>query len=156
MEDFKLNSMTYKVLATKIEGHACILSSETTDKTVTVVTAAPFINSIENEWSSGHLFLGSLATCLATNFFAVARNSKFEFLDFSCTVTAELNWKDGKFSFSELLLTPTLLIEKPTQRSKALRMLKMALSVCSIFNSLSIEVKLTPDIVVFKRKIYKS
>jgi organic hydroperoxide reductase OsmC/OhrA len=71
----------YKTVLKHDKGFCTITAPGITQKKITIVTNKEFKDGKEDEWTSGHVFLASLCSCLVTDFIAVARNSKFDYMD---------------------------------------------------------------------------
>jgi len=125
-----------------------MISSSALPTSIEVATPPDFPKGMPGSWSPEHLFVAAVSSCLMTTFLAVAENSKFDYLDFSCDAKGIVDRKDGKFRVTEITLNPTLIIDNPDNEIKAKRILEMSEKACLISNSITSEVKFNPTIVI--------
>lgn len=115
---------------------------------IEVATPPEFPKGIPGIWSPEHLFTASVSSCLMTTFLAVADNSKFDFVDFSCKSKGKLEQVDGKFMMSEIILEPTVTIRDENNREKAERILQKSEAACLISNSVKSKITMIPQIII--------
>ncbi len=124
------------------------ISSPELNKEIEVATPPVFPNGIEGIWSPEHLLTASVVSCFMTTFLAVADNSKLAFESFKCDSKGKLEQVEGKFLITEIILTPTLVITKESDRSRAERVLQKSEAACLISNSIKSNVILSPTITI--------
>lgn len=124
------------------------LSSPVLHQTIEVATPPEFPKGMPGIWSPEHLLVAAVSSCLMTTFLAVAENSKFDFLSFSCGAVGRLEKVDGKFMVSEITLTPVVAIDSPEKEERARRILEMSEKACLISNSVKSTILMTPVITV--------
>ena len=95
-----------------------VVSSTALPTSIEVATPPDFPKGIPGIWSPEHLFVAAVSSCLMTTFLAVAENSKFEYLEFSCDAKGVVDRKDGKFRVTEITLNPTVVIDNAEAESK--------------------------------------
>ena len=110
------------------------VSSPVLDATIEVATPPQFPKGMEGIWSSEHLFVAAVNSCLMTTFLSFAENSNLHFENFSSRAIGKLEMVDGKFMISEIKLMPTTLITEKSSEDKAKRILKKPESNCLISN----------------------
>jgi peroxiredoxin-like protein len=115
---------------------------------IEVATPPEFPKGIPGIWSPEHLFTASVSSCLMTTFLAIAENSKLSFESFSCSSKGKLEQVDGKFTMSEILLVPTVIIADEKDRERAERVLQKSEAACLISNSVRSKIIMTPIIKV--------
>lgn len=139
---------SYNVNLNWIADRKGVVSSPELDTSIEVVTPPDFPQGIARIWSPEHLYVASVSSCLMTTFLAVAENSKFEYLEFSCDANGVVDRIDRKFMFTEITLKPRLVIESADLEAKALRVLEMSEKACLISNSINTKIHFLPEIVV--------
>ena len=124
------------------------LSSPVITNKIEVVTPPEFPNGIKEKWTPEHLFVAAMNSCLMSTFLLVAANSKFEFISFESNAVAKIDKVDGKFSVTEIILKPTLVIPPTQNEARAKRVLEMSENSCAIANSLKTKITLDPIIKI--------
>ena len=109
-------------------------------------TAPPLFDGPPGHWSPETLFLAAVSACFVLSFRSVARASRLEWKQLSCSVEGVLERDQGKTRFTRLIVSPTLLLADAEDRDKAERCLSKAEHVCLITNSLNAETTLKPSI----------
>jgi organic hydroperoxide reductase OsmC/OhrA len=122
-----------------------MVSAELND-TIEVATPPQFANGIEGIWSPEHLLTASVVSCFMTTFLSIAENSKLEFTGFDCPAKGKLEQVEGKFLMTEILLEPTLVITKESDKDRAERILQKSEVACLISNSIKSKVTLISNI----------
>lgn len=124
------------------------LSSPVITSKIEVVTPPEFPNGIKEKWTPEHLFVAAVNSCLMSTFLLVADNSKFQFISFESKAVGKIEKLDGKFSVTEIVLTPTLVIPSSQYEIKAKRVLEMSEKACAIANSIKTKITLEPIIKI--------
>lgn len=122
------------------------ISSPELKNAIAVATPPPFPNGIEEIWSPEHLFTASVNSCFMTTFLAIAENSKLEFISFDCAAKGKLEQVEGKFLMTEIILEPTIVITKETDKDRAERVIQKSEAACLISNSIKSKVTLVTTI----------
>ena len=122
-----------------------MVSAELND-TIEVATPPQFPNGIEGIWSPEHLLTASVVSCFMTTFLSIAENSKLEFTSFDCPAKGKLEQIEGKFMMTEIILEPTLVITKESDKDRAERILQKSEVACLISNSIKSKVILISNI----------
>ncbi|MDZ7805565.1 MAG: OsmC family protein [Gracilimonas sp.] len=78
----------------------------------------------------------------------MAEYSKLKFEELTVPATGLMSNETGKFTISEITLSPKLLISDVNQKDKALRILQKAEEACLITRSIKTKVKLEPNIAI--------
>ena len=122
-----------------------MVSPELND-TIEVATPTQFPNGIEGIWSPEHLLTAAVVSCFMTTFLSIAKNSKLEFTSFDCPAKGKLEQVEGKFLMTEILMEPTLVITKESDKERAERILQKSEAACLISNSIKSKVTLISNI----------
>ena len=94
------------------------------------------------KWSPETLLVASVADCLILTFRAIARASKFDWIDLQCSAEGRLEKVDRKTLFTAFHMEAVLKVPEGASHEKAGRLLEMAERNCLITNSLLAEVHL--------------
>ena len=122
------------------------MASPELNDTIEVATPPEFPNGIEGIWSPEHLLTASVVSCFMTTFLSIAENSKLEFTSFDCPAKGKLEQIEGKFLMTEIILEPTLVITKESDKDRAERILQKSEAACLISNSIKSKVTLITNI----------
>lgn len=122
-----------------------MISPELND-TIEVATPPQFPKGIEGIWSPEHLLTASVVSCFMTTFLSISENSKLEFISFTCPAKGKLEQIEGRFLMTEIILEPTLVIAKESDKERAERILQKSEMACLISNSIKSKVTLNPKI----------
>jgi organic hydroperoxide reductase OsmC/OhrA len=88
-------------------------------------------------WSPETLLCAAVANCLVLTFRAVARASKFEWLDLGCRTEAILDRVDGKSQFTRFVSHATIRLPAGGDAAKAKLLLEKSEHGCLVANSLN-------------------
>ncbi len=114
----------------------------------TLTTAPPAeFGGPGDRWSPETLFCAAVADCFLLSFRAVARASKFDWLELECRVDGTLERVEKTTRFTEVLTVATLRVPAGANRDRAVRLMEKAEKVCLISNSLVCERRLEATVV---------
>lgn len=125
-----------------------ILSSPIITDKLEVVTPPEFPGGMRDKWTSEHLFVGAVNSCLMSTFLLIAENSKLDFIAFESNAIGKMKELDGKLSMTEIVLNPRLIIPPTQHEDRAIRILEMSLNNCAISNSIKSKISLDPVIII--------
>ena len=91
----------------------------------------------------------SVVSCFMTTFLSIAENSKLEFTSFDCPAKGKLEQIEGKFLMTEIILEPTLVSTKESDKDRAERILQKSEAACLISNSIKSKVTLITNIKLY-------
>jgi peroxiredoxin-like protein len=97
-------------------------------------------------WSPETLLVAAIADCFILTFRAIARASKLEWVDLTCTVEGVLDRVDKVTQFTEFKIKAVLEVPSDADESKSIRLLEKAEAACLITNSMKSEVHLEAEI----------
>lgn len=143
----------YEVNLKWIENRKGTLSSPILPQKIDVATPPDFPKGMEGIWSPEHLFVASINSCLMTTFLSIAENSKFDFISFESNSTCIVDKVEGKYSITEIILKPKLIISSLQKPEKAIHILEMSEKACLISNVIKINIRLEPEIIVDKELV---
>jgi peroxiredoxin-like protein len=113
-------------------------------------SAPPEFGGLEGRWTPEDLLLAALASCFTTTFRAIAGYSKFEYTDLQVEVEGVVSKAESGYSFSEIIIRPTLTIHDEEHRDRALRLLQKTNAVCLVSKALTTAAGLEPHVEVGK------
>lgn len=105
-------------------------------------TSPPEFGGPEGFWSPETLLIASIANCFVLTFRAVARASRFEWLDLHCEAEGKLERFNSVTRFTLFDLKAHLRVPEGTMKAKAELLLHKAENNCLITNSLAADVHL--------------
>jgi peroxiredoxin-like protein len=124
-----------------------ILEAEEIPRTINFA-APPEFGGDPGLWTPEHLLLGSVATCYASTFRAIAEHSKLDFGGMDVFVDGTMQKCEGGLRFTMITLRPAISILREEDRNRAERVLEKAERACPISRSLSCKVGLQAKIEV--------
>lgn len=101
-----------------------------------------------NLWSPETLLAAAVADCFVLSFKAIARASRFDWLEISCAVDAKLERIEKVTKFTEIIERVTLRLPAGSNEEKARRLLEKAEHACLITNSLTAETRLEIEVEI--------
>jgi peroxiredoxin-like protein len=99
-------------------------------------------------WSPEHLLLAAVETCFLFTLRAVAQASGIEFTSLDLAAEGTLDRRDGGMRFTEIVLRPRLRLPLGADADKARRVMEKSEKGCLVAASLSVPVRLEPEILV--------
>ncbi len=138
----------YNVEVQWTDGSTGKMSAPGIDEELQIATPPEFPGGVEGIWSPEHLYTASVAACFMTSFTAVARYSKFEYLDLKIQSSGVMSKEQNKFVMSKVILKPELTINSQVSEKKAHRLLEKAEEICLITRSITAAVVMEPMVHV--------
>ena len=113
----------YHTLAWWTSGRTGLAKSDSAPNAIHF-SAPPQFGGVEGRWTPEDLLLAALASCFTTTFRAIAGYSKFEYTDLQVEVEGTVSKAESGYSFSEIVLRPTVTIHEEEKRERALKLLQ--------------------------------
>lgn len=123
------------------------LSSPKLPTKIEVTTPPEFPKGQKEIWTPEHLFVASVNSCVMSTFLLIAENSSIEFKSFTSKATGEASKVEGKYMFTEIVITPTIEIPSTQHIDKVKRVFEMSEKACTISNSIKTKITLQPVII---------
>ena len=83
------------------------------------------------------MLLCALASCFTSTFHAIAGYARFEYTDLEAEVEGVVSKVDSGYSFSEIILRPSLTIPRKKERERAVELLQKAKALCLVSRALA-------------------
>ena len=109
------------------------------------VATPPEFKGHERIWSPEDLFVASVNSCFMTTYLALAERADLGFEKFECWAEGLLEFVDGRFLFTRIVVRPRIALRSGEDKEKAEEVLRKAERSCLVSNSLRTEVVLEPD-----------
>jgi len=116
-------------------------------------TAPPEFGGLEGRWTPEDLLLCAVASCYTTTFRALAEYSGLEYEDLGVEVEGAIHKTNSGYSFSEIVIRPSLTISTEEEQGRALRLLQKAKALCLVSRALSVEQKFEPRLQVGESRV---
>ncbi|MCL6461679.1 peroxiredoxin, SACOL1771 subfamily [Flavobacterium micromati] len=142
------NTHQYEVNFEWTQDRKGIISSPVLNQKIEIVTPPDFPKGEPNIWSSEHLFVAAISSCVMNTFFAIADNSELEYESIKCNAIGIVEKIDEMYTVTEIKLKPILTIADAEDSDKALRVLEMSEKNCLISNSVKSNIVVESEIVV--------
>ena len=131
------NEHEYHVVAWGTSGQAGIAKSDSAQNAIHFAAPAQF-GGLKGRWTPEDLLIAALASCFTTTFHAIARNAKLEYTDLEVEAEANVSKTGTGYSFSEIIIRPSLTIPNEDKREQASSLLQKAKELCLISRALAI------------------
>src|SRR6202140_5983788 len=105
------NEHKYSVVAWWTSGRTGVAKSDSAPNAIHF-TAPPEFGGLEGRWTPEDLLLSAVASCYTTTFHALANYSKLEYADLEVEVEGRILKTDSGYSFSEIVIRPSLTISR--------------------------------------------
>jgi organic hydroperoxide reductase OsmC/OhrA len=99
-------------------------------------------------WTPEDLFVASVNLCTLMTFVAFAQRKELDFLSYESAAEGVLEFVEGKYRFTEVILHPHLVLKSESDIGRAQQILDDAHKSCLVTNSLTTTVKVFPEIRV--------
>ncbi|MDB5274555.1 MAG: osmotically inducible protein OsmC [Chitinophagaceae bacterium] len=112
---------------------------------IEVVTPPEFVKGQKNKWTPEHLLAGAVASCLMTNFLAIAEGFQLDIIAYKSHCFVKLERKEGKLEATEILIRPTVTLISDKELAKAIQLIEKAERSCPIKNALQLNINVHPQ-----------
>ncbi|HUZ45682.1 MAG TPA: OsmC family protein [Terriglobia bacterium] len=99
-------------------------------------------------WSPEDMLVAAADACLLMTFLAYSQREELELVKYESSADGALEFADGKYRFTEVILRPSLTFKTEDDAEIARMVLEEAHRDCIITNSITAAVKLEPEISV--------
>ncbi len=110
------------------------------------VSSPPEFKGEPGIWTPGDLFVAAIQTCTMTTFLAFAQKLGLPLVSYSCRAEGLLEFSEGGYRFTTVILRPAIVVEKPEAVEQAEKTLSDAHKSCLISNSARTRVLVEPTI----------
>jgi organic hydroperoxide reductase OsmC/OhrA len=139
----------YRVAAWWTSGRTGIAQSDSAPNAIHF-TAPKEFGGLEGRWTPEELLLASVASCFTTTLRAIAGSVRFDFTDLQVEASGTVRKAASGYSFSEIVLRPTLEISDFSKREKALDLLKQTERLCLVARALAVPIRFEPQLEVIE------
>jgi len=108
------------------------------------VATPPEFKGHEGIWSPEDLYVASVNVCIMSTFLAFSGRSSLEFSEYESDAEGLLEFVDGRFLFTKIVVRPRITLRSGEDRARAEEILHKAEANCLISNSIRTEVTLEP------------
>jgi organic hydroperoxide reductase OsmC/OhrA len=113
-----------------------------------VVGSPPEFKGEGDVWAPEELLVGSLNTCLLLTFLSLAQARGLTPVAYESEAEGLLENVEGKYRITEVTVRPRIVVESDIQLELARKTMEGVETHCFISNSITAQVKLTPEFVV--------
>jgi organic hydroperoxide reductase OsmC/OhrA len=111
-------------------------------------TAPKEFGGLEGRWTPEELLLAALAGCFTTTLRSIAGNVQFDFTDLQVEASGTVRKAASGYSFSEIVLRPTMKIAELSERERALDLLEKTERLCLVARALDVPLRFEPQLEV--------
>ena len=144
------NEDKYRVVSWWTSGQTGIAKSDLAPNAIHF-TAPPQFGGLESRWTPEDLLITALASCFTTTFHAIAGYSKFEYTDLEVEAEGTVSKTDTGYSFSEIVIRPSLTIPNEENRERAINLLQKAKALCLVSRALATAQKFEARVEISRR-----
>jgi organic hydroperoxide reductase OsmC/OhrA len=144
--DCKNIEHAYRVDAWWTSGRTGIAKSDSAPNAIHF-TAPPEFGGLEGRWTPEELLLAALAGCFTTTLRAIA-GPKFDFTDLQVEASGTVRKAASGYSFTEVVIRPTLKIADFTKLEQALDLLRKTERLCLVARALGTALRFEPQIAI--------
>jgi peroxiredoxin-like protein len=130
------NEHKHRVVAWWSSGQTGLAKSDSAPNAIHFA-APPQFGGIEGRWTPEDLFVSAVASCYTTTFHAIADRSKFDYNDLEVEAEGTVTKTGNGYSFSEIVLRPSLTIPSEDGRERAVTLLERAREVCLVSRAMA-------------------
>ncbi|MFQ5906617.1 MAG: OsmC family protein [bacterium] len=134
----------YRSRTTWADGHKGALSSEGMREIE--VACPPEFGGHVGYWTPEHLFVSSVEVCTMTTFLAIFQKSEGNLVSYDSSAVGRASIRDWVFQFTDIEITPRIVVKTEEDVDKAEEAMKRAASECLITRSLKFSPKVLPGI----------
>jgi len=109
------------------------------------VSSPPDFKGDAGFWTPEDMFVSALNTCIMETFLAFAERKGLEVAGYESSAEALLEFKDGKYRFTEATVKPQVALKSPADVDRAREILETAHANCFVSNSITAAVTINPD-----------
>ena len=143
------NEHKYRVVSWWTSGQTGIAKSDSAPNAIHF-TAPPQFGGLDGRWTPEDLLMTALASCFTTTFHAIARYSKFEYTDLEVEAEGTVSKTGTGYSFSEIVIRPSLTIPNEENRERAINLLQKAKALCLVSRALATAQKFEARVEISK------
>ncbi|MBZ5513395.1 MAG: OsmC family protein [Acidobacteriia bacterium] len=110
------------------------------------VSSPPEFKGDAGFWTPEDMFVASVDLCTLMTFLAFAQRKELDFASYESTAEGVLEFVEGKYRFTEIILRPHLVLKSESDTERARQILDDAHKGCLVSNSITAAVKMLPEI----------
>jgi organic hydroperoxide reductase OsmC/OhrA len=130
------NEYKHRVVAWWTSGQTGLAKSDSAPNAIHFAAPAQF-GGLEGRWTPEDLLMSAVASCFTTTFHAIAGSSKFDYNDLEVEAEGLVRKTGSGYSFSEIVLRPSLTIPNEDSRERAVILLEKAKELCLVSRALA-------------------
>ncbi len=112
------------------------------------VSSPPEFKGEAGIWTPEDMFVASVNVCTLMTFAAFAQNKNLDIAAYESDAEGVLEYQDGSYRFTEIILHPHIVVKSQDDRDKAREIIENAHRKCLVTNSITSQVKIFPEIRV--------
>ena len=140
----------YRVAAWWTSGKTGLAKSDSAPNAIHFTAPTEF-GGLEGRWTPEELLLAAVAGCYTTTLRAIAGTAQFDFTDLQVEASGTIRKAEsGGYSFTEIVIRPSLKISSGEERDRALDLLKRAEKLCLVSRAIGTTLKFEPQLEIIK------
>ena len=138
-------SFTYTTGLTWTEGRIGTMTSH--GKPAIRISSPQEFKGSAGYWTPEDMFVAAVEMCQMLTFIGIAQKQSVPFVAYHSSAKGTLEFIDGQYRFTHVVITPTVVIEDPTTEAAVRAVLREAHKRCLIANSITAVVEVNPTII---------
>lgn len=140
---------TYRVAAWWTSGRTGLAKSDSAPNAIHFTAPTEF-GGLEGRWTPEELLLAAVAGCYTTTLRTIASTAEFNFTDLQVEASGTIRKAESGYSFSQIVLRPTLKISSGDEHDRALDLLRRAEKLCLVARAIGAKLQFEPQLEVSK------
>jgi peroxiredoxin-like protein len=109
------------------------------------ISSPPEFKGEDGVWTPEDLFVTALNSCIMQTFLSFTDQKKLALAAYESSAEALLEFKDGKYRFTEITVRPQVTLNSQEDAERARQIMESAHANCFISNSINCSVKVLPE-----------
>ena len=139
-------SFSYTTSLSWVEGRIGTLASD--GKPPLQISSPVEFKGNAGYWTPEDAFVGSVEMCQMLTFIGIAQKQGVSFVSYASSAKGTLEFIDGQYRFTRIVITPTIVIERVEDEGTVLAVIRDAHKRCLIANSITAVVEVNPTIII--------
>ena len=139
----------YRVAAWWTSGRTGLAKSDSAPHAIHFTAPTEF-GGLEGRWTPEELLLAAVAGCYTTTLRAIAGSAQFDFTDLQVEASGTVRKAESGYTFTEIVIRPSLKISSGDERERALDLLKRAEKLCLVSRAIGNTLTFEPQLEIIK------
>lgn len=139
----------YRVSAWWTAGRTGLVKSDSAPNAIHFTAPTEF-GGLEGRWTPEELLLAAIACCYTTTLGMISASSDFRFTDLQVEASGTIRKAESGYSFTEIVLCPSIKIASAEESDRALDLLRRAEKLCLVSRAIGTKLQFKPQLEIAK------